>query len=112
MRIALRILALLIAVPLLVGGIGGVVLHQKGPELIDSLRERARNTALESPDPMSARESLDSAEAVLSKLEELSVLPLSAALLAASLCLLGFAVWPSGPEAKGMTAAPAEASPG
>ncbi len=112
MRIALRILAFLIAVPLLVSGIGGVVLHQKGPDLIDSLRERARSAARQSPDPSSARESLESVEAVLSQLEELSVLPLSAALLAASLCLLGFAVWPSGPATNGMTFAPAEASPG
>ncbi len=111
-RIALRILAFLIAVPLLLGGIGGVVLHQKGPELIDSLRESARNSARESPDPASARESLESMEAALSKLEELSVLPLSAALLAASLCLMGFAVWPSHPETNGRAVAPAQALPG
>ena len=112
MRIALRILAFCVAVPLLLAGIGGVVLYQKGPELIDSLREQARSTARESPDPVSAREHLENMEAVFSKLEEISVLPLSAALLAASLCLLGFAVWPTGPEANGMTSAQPEALPG
>ena len=95
MRIALRIQAFLISNPLTLGGVGGLALPQKGPALIQKVRERALDAALESPDPGAAKESLEALEAALAVLKGLPVLPLSAGLLAASVCLFGFALWPS-----------------
>jgi tetratricopeptide (TPR) repeat protein len=110
-RIALRILAFLIAIPLTLGGVGGLALHQKGPALIDKVRERALAAALESPDPQAAKESLQTVEAGLAVLKGLPVLPLSAGLLAASICLLGFALRPGRKRAVA-AAVPTGASPG
>ena len=81
MRSALRLLAFLVAIPFAFCGVFGVVLYQKGPALIEELRQKAIEAARENPDPASARESLEAVHDAFRTLERLPVLPLSAGLL-------------------------------
>ncbi len=111
MRPALRILAFLIAIPLTLSGVVCLWLHQKGPEPIEQLRAKAMNAVREdrSLDPRARKEALD---ARMARLESLPALPLSAALLASSVVLVGFALWPNRRPQSVPVAEPGEASPG
>ena len=112
MRFALRLLAFLVAIPFAFGGVFGVVLYQKGPALIEELRQKAIEAARENPDPAGARESLEAVHDAFRTLERLPVLPLSAGLLVGGVCLLGFAFWPARGQSTSPSDAPAQASPG